>query len=86
MEGSAYTGKGTSTDSCNVGIPAGKEPPNIDRRYVINESMGSVSVLCVFQTMANAPDSHEFRLQGGKIRYVHTMTVFKSSPMIGQGV
>ena len=78
MEGSSYTGKGTSTDSCNVGIPAGKEAPNIDRRYVIDESIGSVSVLCVFQTMANAPDSHEFRLESGKLRYVHTMTVFKS--------
>lgn len=86
MEGSVYTGKGTSTDSCNVGVPAGNEPSNIDRRYVIDERMGSVSMLCVFQTMANAPDSHEFRLEGGKIRYVHTTTMFKSSTMIGEGV
>jgi len=78
MEGSSYTGQGTATDSCNVGIPAGNEPPNTDRRYVIDETLGSVSVLCVFQTMANAADSHEFRLNSGKIRYVHTMTVFKS--------
>jgi hypothetical protein len=79
MEGSSYTGKGTSTDSCNVGIPSGKEPENTDRRYVIDESMGSASVLCVFQTMSNAPDSHEIRLEGGKLRYVHTMTVMRSS-------
>jgi hypothetical protein len=78
MEGSSYTGKGTDTDSCNVGIPSGNEPPNTDRRYVIDETVGSVSVLCVFQTMANAADSHEFRLNSGKLRYVHTMTVFKS--------
>lgn len=83
MEGSAYTGKGTDTDTCNVGIPSEKEPENIDRRYVVDETMGSVNVLCVFQTMGNAPDSHELRLEGGKIRYVHTMTAFKSSRTIG---
>jgi hypothetical protein len=40
MEGSTYTGKGTSTDSCNMGITAGNEPPNICRRYVIDASRG----------------------------------------------
>jgi hypothetical protein len=75
LEGSAYTGKGTEADSCNVGIPNGNYPPNTERRYVIDETVGSANVLCVFQTMRNAPDSHEFRLEGGKLRYVHTMTV-----------
>jgi hypothetical protein len=74
MEGSSHTGSGKSTDSCNVVIPSGSEPPNTDRRYVIDEAMGSVNVLWVFQTMANAPDSHELRLEGGRLRYVHTMT------------
>lgn len=78
MEGSSYTGKGTPTDSCNVGIPSGKSPPNTDRRYVIDESVGSVSILCVFQTMSNAADSHEFRIEVGKLQFVHTMTAFKS--------
>jgi hypothetical protein len=63
MESSAYTGKGTTMDSCNIEIPSGNEPPNIDRRYVINESVGFVSVLLVFQTMANEADSHEFSPQ-----------------------
>src|ERR1035438_9515427 len=69
MGGSAYIGKGTDMDSCSVGIPSGNEPPNTDRRYVIVESVGLVSVLCVFQTMANEADSHEFRLNSGKLRY-----------------
>ncbi|KAH8881446.1 hypothetical protein GQ53DRAFT_888118 [Thozetella sp. PMI_491] len=77
MEGSAYTGKGTAEDSCNVGIPSGKSPPNTDRRYVVDETMGSVNILCTFQTMRNAPDSHELRLVDGKLRYVHTMTVMR---------
>jgi hypothetical protein len=71
-------GKGTPTDSCNVGIPTGSSAPNIDRRYVVDEVNGCASVLCTFQIMKNAPDSHEFRLENGKLRYVHTMTIYKS--------
>ncbi|KAF8861881.1 hypothetical protein BDZ45DRAFT_703189 [Acephala macrosclerotiorum] len=74
---SAYTGKGTAADSCNVGIATGTVAPNTARRYVVDESMGCVSVLCTFQCMRNAPDSHEFRLADGKPRYVHTMTVMR---------
>ena len=48
--------------------------PNINRRYVIDESVGSVHILCLWQHMMMAADSHEFRLENGKIRYVHTMT------------
>jgi hypothetical protein len=77
-------GKDTSTHSCSLGIPTGNKQPNIDRIYVVDESMGSLSVLCVFQTMKNAPD--EFRLEGGKIHYLHTIIVFKSSRMTGEGV
>jgi hypothetical protein len=76
LEGSAYTGKGLPTDSCKPGIPSNhNQAPNSHRRYVIDESMGSVSILCVWEHMMNAADSHEFRLEGGKLRYVHTMTV-----------
>ncbi|KAJ9157627.1 hypothetical protein NKR23_g350 [Pleurostoma richardsiae] len=78
LEGSAYTGTGLTKDSCNVGIPSGQQPPNTDRRYVIDDTVGSVSVLCKFGSMRDAPDSHEFRLEGGKLRYVHTMTVMRS--------
>lgn len=77
MEGGAYTGEGLPTDSCDVGIPDGDQPPNSDRRYVIDETIGAVSVLCKFETMDDAPDSHEIRLENGKLRYVHTMTVMR---------
>ncbi|RDL38143.1 uncharacterized protein BP5553_05576 [Venustampulla echinocandica] len=79
LEGSSYTGKGLPTDSCNVGIPGGTQPPNTDRRYVIDETVGSVDVLCTFGTMRDAPDSHELRLEGGKLRFVYTMTVMTAS-------
>ncbi|KAK4039512.1 hypothetical protein C8A01DRAFT_47000 [Parachaetomium inaequale] len=75
LEGSAYTGKGRPDDSCKAGIPSNhSQAPNTRRRYVIDESMGSVSIFCVWEHMMMAADSHEFRLEGGKLRYVHTMT------------
>jgi hypothetical protein len=75
LEGSAYTGKGRPDDSCKPGIPSNSsQAPNTRRRYVIDEAMGSVSIFCVWEHMMMAADSHEFRLEGGKLRYVHTMT------------
>jgi hypothetical protein len=71
LEGSAYTGKGQPDDSCAVGVP-----DNIDmaeRRYIIDPVVGSVAV---FLKMGpnKRPDAHVFRIEGGKIRYVHTVT------------
>jgi hypothetical protein len=52
-------------------VPSGVRITN--RRYVIDEVLGTVDV---FNTFAgNLPDTHEFRVEGGKLRYVHTMTV-----------
>lgn len=76
LEGSAYTGKGLPNDSCTPGIPTNSnQAPNINRRYVIDQASGSCSVFCLWQHMMNAADSHEFRLENGKLRYIHTMTV-----------
>ena len=44
----------------------------VNRRYVIDETIGAVDVFIDF---ASVPDSHEFRIEKGKIRYVHTITV-----------
>jgi hypothetical protein len=75
LEGGAYTGKGSPSDSCKAGIPSNtSQAPNTRRRYVIDEAMGSVNIFCVWEHMMMAADSHEFRLEGGKLRYVHTMT------------
>ncbi|KAI1497606.1 hypothetical protein F5X99DRAFT_412922 [Biscogniauxia marginata] len=73
LEGGAYTGSGQPTDRCDVGIPSGVELVN--RRYVIDETLGAVDVFIDF---ASLPDSHEFRIEGGKIRFVHTLTVMGS--------
>jgi hypothetical protein len=71
LEGSAYTGKGQPTDSCAVGVPDNIDMA--DRRYIIDPVVGSVAV---FLRMGpnRRPDAHVFRIEGGKIRYVHTVT------------
>ncbi|KAI1181158.1 hypothetical protein F4777DRAFT_4311 [Nemania sp. FL0916] len=70
LEGGAYTGTGGPNDRCDVGIPNGVALVN--RRYVIDETIGAVDVFIDFATV---PDSHEFRIEKGKLRYVHTITV-----------
>ncbi|TFK18220.1 hypothetical protein FA15DRAFT_683338 [Coprinopsis marcescibilis] len=79
LEGGAYTGRGLPTDSCDVGVPVRiVEMPN--RRYVIDEELGAVDVFVTIGGCATGrPDSHEFRLEGGKLRFIHTMTIMDPS-------
>ncbi|KAK0629534.1 hypothetical protein B0T17DRAFT_615297 [Bombardia bombarda] len=58
---------------CNVGVPSGV--PITNRRYVIDETLGTVDALVQFATR---PDSHEFRVEGGKIKFVHTLTIMRN--------
>lgn len=81
LEGGAYTGKGapgTSApdDTCNVGVPSGVKI--VDRTYVIDVPHGAVAVLSHFGADAN-PDFHVFRIEHGKLRYVHTITACKKT-------
>jgi len=73
LEGGAHTGNGSPTDSCNVGVPSGMHILN--RRFIVDEEMNAVDVLDRFISETGAPDSHLFRLENGKIRYVHTITI-----------
>lgn len=74
-----YAGKGAPNDLFKVDILSNNtQPPNFDRRCVFDESMGTVSVLCNFEHLGNAPGAQEFRLDGSKLRYVHTITVAHS--------
>jgi hypothetical protein len=77
VEGGAYTGKGSPSDSCEVGVPAGVNIVN--RRFVVDEVLGTVSVYCTFGAGgpnggSGSADSHVFRIENGKLRYVHTLT------------
>ncbi|KAK4183588.1 hypothetical protein QBC35DRAFT_542754 [Podospora australis] len=81
LEGGAYTGRGTPNDTCNLGVIQSYDMPN--RRYVIDESVGVVSLLLEFGSIGNAPDSHLFRVEGGRLRFIHTMTYCETKPNCG---
>lgn len=80
LEGGAYTGRGNlSANTCNIGgLP--EHTPLTNRRYVIDEVMGTVDIFLGFtgldRTRPNegTPDSHLFRIEDGKIRYIHTVS------------
>jgi len=87
-EGGAYTGKGSPSDSCEVGVPAGVNIAN--RRFVVDEVIGSVVAFCTFGAGSpnggsGAPDTHLFRVENGKLRYVHTLTHLLQSAFRGGG-
>jgi hypothetical protein len=87
IEGGAYTGKGKPDDSCEVGVPAGVNIAN--RRFIVDEELGTVAVYCTFGAGggpnggSGAPDTHLFRVENGKLRYVHTLTHLLQSAFRG---
>ena len=87
-EGGAHTGNGSPMDSCDVGVPSGVNIAN--RRFVVDESMGTVTVFCTFGAGgpnggSGAPDTHMFRIENGKLRYVHTLTHLLQANFRGGG-
>jgi hypothetical protein len=68
----------TADGSCQVGVPAGTV--NIENRhFVVDETMGAVAVLCTFGVdpasgRIRTPDAHLFRIENGKVRFVHALT------------
>jgi hypothetical protein len=70
-EGGLRTGKGVPEDSCQVGVPAGVNI--VARRFIVDQAMGSVVAFCTFG-VGGLPDTHIFRVEKGKLRFVHTMT------------
>jgi hypothetical protein len=88
IEGGAYTGRGTPADSCEVGVPSGVNIAN--RRFVVDEVIGSVVAFCTFGAGSpgggsGAPDTHLFRVENGKLRYVHTLTHLLQANFRGGG-
>jgi hypothetical protein len=76
-EGGMHIGKGEPTDSCDVGVPSGVNIAN--RHFVVDPTIGAVVAFCTFGAGgpnggSGSPDTHLFRVENGKLRYVHTMT------------
>jgi hypothetical protein len=87
-EGGAHTGNGSPMDSCDVGVPSGVNIAN--RRFIVDPTIGSVVVFCTFGAGgpnggSGAPDTHLFRVENGKLRYVHTLTHLLQANFRGRG-
>jgi hypothetical protein len=86
IEGGLYTGKDSPNDSCEVGVPSGVNIAN--RRFVVDEILGAVVVYCTFGAGgpnggSGSPDTHLFRVENGRLRYVHTLTHLLQSSFRG---
>lgn len=68
QEGGALTANG----DCRVGVPD-VAAATTNRKYVVDEIVGVVSVLSNFGALG--PDIHEFRVEGGKIVRIHSLTL-----------
>ena len=87
-EGGMHTGTGVATDSCDVGVPSGVNIAN--RHFVVDETMGAVVAFCTFGAGgpnggSGAPDTHLFRVEDGKLRFVHTMPHLLQAAGPGRG-
>ena len=87
-EGGMHTGKGVPEDTCQVGVPSGVNISN--RHFVVDETIGAVVAFCTFGAGnatggSGAPDTHLFRVENGKLRYVHTLTHLLQANGPGRG-
>jgi len=71
LEGGIRTGRGNPDDSCNVGVPSGMKLTN--RRFIADPEIGAV--VGFIRWPSGVPDSHLFRVESGKLRFVHSLTV-----------
>lgn len=92
LEGRVYTGtRNPEGNSCNMGAFPQKLKVG-HRRYVIDETVGAVVIFHDFPWLdaglgpdhPGTPASQMFRVQGGKNRYIHEVTVC-STPGCGRG-
>jgi len=81
-EGGIHTGKGVPEDSCQVGVPSGVNI--VARRFIVDETIGAVVAFCTFG-VGGLPDTHLFRVEKGKLRFVHTLTHVPEGRQVGRG-
>ena len=70
-EGGLRTGKGVPEDTCQVGVPSGVNI--VARRFIVDPDIGAVVAFCRFG-VNGLPDTHLFRVEKSKLRFVHTLT------------
>lgn len=85
LEGGAYTNpNGDPKASCTGGPPLEGSVKITNRRFIVDLDMGTVVGLVDFGEQNGWPDTHTFRLENGKIRYVHTLTVCPNGCVLPQ--
>lgn len=72
LEGGLYTARDDDPMTCDVGIPEGIQL--VERDYIVDEAIGGVAVRLRFGGPEGLADAHIFRVEDGRIRYIHTIT------------
>jgi cytochrome c551/c552 len=76
LEGGIYSNPENKPDAlCTGGPPLEGSVEITNRRFIVDVEMGSVIGLANFGDENGWPDSHIFRLENGRMRYIHTLTV-----------
>ena len=84
IEGGMYTNRNNNPNaSCTVGMPKDSNVKIINRHFLVDVDMGTVVGMVDFREEKRNPDVHTFRLENGKLRYVHTIQVCTIQPNCG---
>jgi len=84
IEGGMYTDRNNDPNSsCTVGMPKDGNVKIINRHFVVDVDMGTVVGFVDFREEKRNPDVHTFRLENGKLRYVHALQVCTIQPNCG---
>jgi len=84
IEGGAYTNPNNDPNpTCAVGMPKDSSVKIINRHFLVDVDMGAVVGMVDFREEKRNPDVHTFRLENGKLRYVHALQVCTIQPNCG---
>jgi len=84
IEGGMYTNRNNDPNpSCTVGMPKDSNVKIINRHFLVDVDMGTVVGMVDFREEKRNPDVHTFRLENGKLRYVHALQVCTIQPNCG---
>ncbi len=84
IEGGAYTNpKNDPNPTCTVGMPKTGGVKILNRHYLVDVDMGTVVGMVDFGAEKQNPDIHQFRMENGKLRYVHAIQVCTIQPNCG---
>jgi len=84
IEGGAYTNRNNDPNpTCAVGMPKDSSVQIINRHFLVDVDVGAVVGMVDFREGKRNPDVHTFRLENGKLRYVHALQVCTVQPNCG---